>query len=627
MLRAAPPACPHRPWPAPGGSRLSVFTSESSSTTSSKGRLVAVLVGLLVGVGILYGVLVAVSGGGVPRGTSVLGVELGGLTPSGARAKLSHAVAERGARTVAVHVGDSTVQVRPTDLGLSIDAAKTVAVAGERTYNPITLVQRLVGHQELTPVPTLDKASMADFLDGVAADVNSDPKEGGIRFNASTAEVVTPQDGTLLDRVVASQNLQAAFLRGDTDVDLPLKTVTPKVGAVEVQRALTHFARPAVSGPVTLLVGPRKVLVRPSDFTPFLTMEPDAGGHLRPMLDATGLRQELAPKVGGVLVEPKDARIVIAKDRPKIIPSRDGRTLDAQGLSAALLKVLPKTSGRTASVSLAMTPATFSTADAKALGIKKVISTFTQHFPYAPYRVQNIGQAGRYINGTLLKPGDTFSMNKTVKERTFANGYTVGTVIALGRFREELGGGVSTITTAMWHTAFYAGVQRVEQRAHSFYISRYLPGLEATVAWGNLDLKFKNDAPTGILITTKTTNDNVTITMWGTKRYDIGAIFGPETNVRAFQTVYDPSAGCVAQGGVNGFAITVVRVFHDLTGKVVKREPLTSHYNPAAHIICGPKPGAKPKPSKSKPSKSKPSKSASPKPSSSSSPKPKPSPT
>ena len=245
---------------------------------------------------------------------------------------------------------------------------------------------------------------------------------------------------------------------------------------------------------------------------------------------------------------------------------------------------------------MATSPATFTTADAKALGIKEVVSTFTQHFPYAPYRVQNIGQAAKYINGTLLKPGDTFSMNGTVKERTVANGYTVGTVITQGRFREDLGGGVSTITTAMWHTAFYAGMQRVEQRAHSFYISRYLPGLEATVAWGNLDLRFKNDGPTGILIATHVTNNSVTITMWGTKRYDINAIFGPRTNLRAFDTIYDPGAGCVDQDGVYGFAITVVRVFKDLEGNVVRREPLSTHYNAADHIICGPKPGAKPEP-------------------------------
>jgi vancomycin resistance protein YoaR len=561
---------------------------------------VAVLVGLLAGVAILYVVLVAISGGGVPRGTSSFGVSLGGLTPSAARAKLDAAVAERGGRTIEVHAADQVEQVRLTDVGISVDSTKTVAAAGKRTYNPITLVQRLVGHEDLTPVVTVDSTSMATFLDSVGEHVNVAPKEGGIRFDATTAEEVTPQDGTLLDRVGAAQNLQTAFLRAETVVDLPLKTVAPTVGAAEVARALSAFATPAVSGPVTLVVGPRTVVVQPSEFTPFLSMKADPTGHLQPVVDAIGLRQALAPEVGGVLVEPKDAQIVLAKGKPTIIPSIDGRTLDAQGLSAGLLKALPQATGRTASVSLTTTPATFSTADAQALGINEVVSTFTQHFPYAPYRVQNIGQAAKYINGTLLKPGDTFSMNATVKERTVANGYTIGTVISGGRFREDLGGGVSTITTAMWHTAFYAGLQRVEQRAHSFYISRYLPGLEATVAWGNLDLKFKDDAPTGILISTKVTNDNVTITFWGTKRYDIGAIFGPHTNVRPYSTIYDPGAGCVPQDGVDGFAITVVRVFHDLAGNVVKQEPLATHYNPAAHIICGPKP----KPPKPKPSKS-----------------------
>ena len=111
--------------------------------------------------------------------------------------------------------------------------------------------------------------------------------------------------------------------------------------------------------------------------------------------------------------------------------------------------------------------------------------------------------------------------------------------------------------------------------------------------------------------------------MWGTKRYDIDAIFGPRTNLRAFDTIYDPGAGCVHQDGVSGFAITVVRVFKDLQGNVVKREPLTTHYNPADHIICGPKPGAKPNPSASGSASGSPSG----KPSASSSPKPSSSPT
>ncbi len=157
-------------------------------------------------------------------------------------------------------------------------------------------------------------------------------------------------------------------------------------------------------------------------------------------------------------------------------------------------------------------------------------------------------------------------MNDTAKERTAENGYTVGFVISGGRFAEELGGGVSTITTAMWHSAFYAGLERVEQRAHSFWISRYSPGLEATVSWGNLDLKFKNDSPTAVLIKSSITNSSVTVTMYGTKRYDVSAVYGPRTNPTSYRTVYNPSPDCVPQSGVGGFQIVVTRVFKDLDG-------------------------------------------------------------
>lgn len=92
--------------------------------------------------------------------------------------------------------------------------------------------------------------------------------------------------------------------------------------------------------------------------------------------------------------------------------------------------------------------------------------------------------------------GQTFSLNGTIKERTPEHGYTEGIVIGPGGvFREDFGGGVSTAATTTWTAAFFAGMERIEIRAHSIYISRYQPGLEATVAWGVSDMRFRNDSP------------------------------------------------------------------------------------------------------------------------------------
>ena len=131
-------------------------------------------------------------------------------------------------------------------------------------------------------------------------------------------------------------------------------------------------------------------------------------------------------------------------------------------------------------------------------------------------------------------------MNDTVKERTRANGYTEGFIISGGRFREELGGGVSIITTATWTAGFYAGLERVEQHPHGLYISRYEAGLEATVAWGLLDLKMRNDTGNGVLITATRYSDGVLIEMWGTKKWDkVTATFTERRNYTDFQTIYD----------------------------------------------------------------------------------------
>jgi len=137
----------------------------------------------------------------------------------------------------------------------------------------------------------------------------------------------------------------------------------------------------------------------------------------------------------------------------------------------------------------------------------------------------------------------------------------------------------------MWHAAFFAGLERVEQRAHSFYIARYRAGLEATVAWGSLDLRFTNDSPNGVFITSQSGSNFITVTMYGTKRYDVTAEAGPRTNPKPFRTLTDTSATCTPQSGVNGFRIVVTRVFK-VNGKEVKREPLTTRYNPANDVTC-----------------------------------------
>jgi len=286
-----------------------------------------------------------------------------------------------------------------------------------------------------------------------------------------------------------------------------------------------------------------------------------------------------------------DATFKLWHGNPYVVPEKKGRGVTSQELIDSVTPVILTSGSRIATIALTSIEPALTADQAGQLGIVEKLSSFTQNFPYAAYRVTNIGQAARYLDGKIVMPGETFSMNDTVHERTVANGYTTGFIIGPGgQFREDLGGGVSTATTAVWTAAFYANMERVEQRAHSFWISRYRPGLEATVSWGSLDMRWRNPLDTAVLIKASITDSSITVTLYGTKTFDdVQAISSPERNIRTYATVYSSDPLCIAQDGVNGFDITVTRkVYKD--HKVIASQDFVTNYAAGPHVVCGKQP-------------------------------------
>ncbi len=191
-----------------------------------------------------------------------------------------------------------------------------------------------------------------------------------------------------------------------------------------------------------------------------------------------------------------------------MIPAKPGVTYEpGRGRDRASSQLVARepASASARSTLLGRRSPTFTTKDARALKIKEQVSTFTTYYPYAEYRNVNIGRAAELVNGTVLKPGEIFSLNDIVGERTRENGFTEGFIISNGIFKEDLGGGVSQMATTTFNAMFFAGLKDVEHKPHSFYIDRYPVGREATVAWGAVDLRFENDTPYGVLVEARVT--------------------------------------------------------------------------------------------------------------------------
>ncbi len=335
-----------------------------------------------------------------------------------------------------------------------------------------------------------------------------------------------------------------------------------------------------------------------------LALEP-SDGELVARLKAKPFADVIAAKTGADGA-PVDATVKLVDGRPKVIPAKPGVKLDAARISADFLAALKKTGAeRSLTVQAEVANADFSTKDAEKLGIKEKISSFTTEFPYAEYRNINIGRAAQLVNGTVIKPGETFSLNGVVGERTAENGFTTGFMISNGIFKEDLGGGVSQMATTSFNAGFFGGMTDVEHKPHSFYIDRYPVGREATVAWPSLDMAWKNDTPYGVLIqsgirrATPSTQGSVTVTLWSTKYWDITTRTGERYNFTSPATRTLPAGdGCVPNRGYGGFDIDVWRYWRKhANGTLVRTEKFHTTYTPSDTVVCKtPEPEKKPKP-------------------------------
>lgn len=143
--------------------------------------------------------------------------------------------------------------------------------------------------------------------------------------------------------------------------------------------------------------------------------------------------------------------------------------------------------------------------------------------PYYPNanRTTNLILACKEIDGTVLEPGEVFSFNETVGERTAEKGYKEGIIYADGGSSEsEVGGGICQVASTIYYCALLADFQIVEREPHMYVVSYVPKGCDATVYWGATDFKFKNTNETPIMITAEASDGYVRIAFKGTNEHD-----------------------------------------------------------------------------------------------------------
>ena len=523
------------------------------------------VLGLFLLVVAALAVLYFSAGDAAPRSARVEGISIAGLDPDEAEDRLRAGLADRVNEPVALTYGDGrAISVDPECRPLR--RLQRLDRGGRRWFgvHPRRLWALVTGggdhHAEIAVNQTRMQATLDDLGQGIA----TRPVEGTVVFRDGRAVAVRSRAGVVVSRGATQAVLERRFLHGGSQ-KIPTEAREPDVSDDDVQSALEEFGRPAMSGPVILVVGGERVTAPPRLFGKALSMEA-VDGELEPRVDGEVLLAALKPAMRTVAREPVDARITVRHGKPRVVPAKVAVELDPQELEDRFAEAaVQQGAKRRLVVEGEVTQPEFTTADARALKVIERVSTFTTNFPYADYRNVNLPRAAELINGTLLRPGETFSLNDVVGERTAKNGFTEGYVVSDGIFKKDLGGGVSQIATTTFNAMFFAGLKDVEHKPHSVYIDRYPEGREATVAWPSVDLRFTNTTPHGVLITarvvksTPTKEGAATVSMYSTRRWKITSSNGPRTDARQPGVRYNQGADCEEFIGVPGFSVDVFR--------------------------------------------------------------------
>ncbi|HET6626809.1 MAG TPA: VanW family protein [Nocardioidaceae bacterium] len=553
---------------------------------------VALALGLLLLFGGVYAAGYFFTSDKVPRGTTVAGIDIGGLKPQAARRTLADELDTQ--RPIVVSASGKRHRIDPGSAGLSVDVAASVEQAGAgRSWDPARMWDFFAGGDDLDPVVHVDEPKLAAAVESFAKQVDRPAKEGSVTIVKGRASAHLPQTGSAVDIPAAASAVRAAYPSADEVVALTVRTLEPEITAAEVRAAMEEFANPAMSAPVILQIRGENVVLRPEAYSKAISLQ-NVDGTLTPTLDDKALLKAVGPAMKKVALAPRDASVRLVRGRPRVVPAKDGVTFRPKVITDRFLGLLVKhDQGRTLRLRGIVDHPDFTTAEARKLGVKQVVSSFTTSYPHADYRNTNLGRAAQLINGTVLKPGETFSLNDTVGERTAANGFTKGFIISDGVYKEDYGGGVSQVATTTFNAAFFAGLEDVEHKPHSFYIDRYPIGREATVAWGAVDLKFKNDTPYGILIqagirpSSPSTSGQMTVKMWSTKHWDISTSTSQRYDFTQPDTRHLDGDECVPNDGYGGFDIDVYRFFHKPGDKqVVRKETMHTTYTPSDTVVC-----------------------------------------
>jgi vancomycin resistance protein YoaR len=463
-------------------------------------------------------------------GVRIAGVDVSGLTRQQAEKKLNQVVQYPLTGKLLLRNGQNAWVVAPAQMGMLFDPSSTAENAfkmgrtgsiGHRLSNQLSAFQ---SGMDAAPVVILDERTAYRFLQSLAAQVDIPPVEASLEIQGLNVIAKPGQIGQLVN---VDKTLQAVSAQMQTfkDGEIPLVMDARRPEVLDVNKP-AEAARRILQTPLNIVMPnpqlgePGPWQIDPTTLASMLTIEKLTDGNGTGEYHISVNDQMIRPYVMGIAREldkqPKNARFIFNDDTHQldlIEPAVIGRNLRIDETIAAINNAINE-GQQVITLEVDTTePAVKSDATAASLGITENVITYSTYFRGSSTpRIQNIKTAAESFHGLLIAPGEAFSMGQALGDVSLDNGYAEAMIIYGNKTIKGVGGGVCQVSTTLFRTAFFAGYPIVERSAHAYRVSYYeetansvnsnLAGLDATVYFPLVDLKFVNDTPYWLLMET-----------------------------------------------------------------------------------------------------------------------------
>ena len=551
------------------------------------------LVLLVLAVG--FAALQVTTHGRIGTGVRVGGIDVSGLTPANAEARLT----ERLLPTVSpvkLLTAERTLKSSLADLGFTVDTAASARKAfalGRREIAGFTVWLPL-GGGEAAPVLHLDPEAFARSMEPVRQDVDVPARDARLRMDGKEIAVVPAADGSAVDEAALARAIRASVAAGRPfEGKVPTKAVRPQVSTAQA-RSSASAARVYAAAPITLRLRELSVVLPPDEITGLLSVATGAAAADRPLtFDNARARARLRVLLAPGETPPVDALVTpLAGGGVSVTQSREGTAVDMDRLVADLDEAAAGGGLRSVHVTTLTVAPKLSTAEFQASGLSTLGSQFVTYFdPRNTARATNIAVAADLVDGAVVRSGAVFSLNAAMGPRTVNRGFDYAPVIAADNvLRQGVGGGICQYATTLFNAVFFAGLPVAERHSHSLFIDHYPIGRDATVAWGSADFKFRNDTGKPLTIRSWVQNGALTVAVVGKTGREVESttsdfydVRKPEHGKNDPRVVQDSdlAAGITRwERGVEGLSVKVTRTVRSAAGAVLFKDSFTSTYRP-----------------------------------------------